>query len=75
MTQCHPTAVVDSRAEIGERVKIGPFVVVEPGVTIGEDCSIEAHAVLRRELGNGVVVRLAHDDGRDSGAVDFARGA
>ena len=32
----HPTAIVDSKAEIGEGVVIGPYSVIEKDVIIGE---------------------------------------
>ena len=40
-------AMVDPDARIGERVHIGPWSIVGPGVEIGDDCSIDAHVVLR----------------------------
>lgn len=40
----HPTAVVDSQAEIHESVKIGPYVVIDGPVKIGPESSIDAHA-------------------------------
>ena len=39
--------MVDPDARIGERVSIGPWSVVGPGVEIGDDCVIDAHVVLR----------------------------
>ena len=42
-TGVHPTAVVDPGAELGPRVGIGPYAVIENGVTIGEGSVIEAH--------------------------------
>ena len=44
----HPTAAVDSRAEIAAGVSVGPYAVVEPDVRIGAGCEIGAHAVLKR---------------------------
>jgi UDP-N-acetylglucosamine acyltransferase len=50
----HPTAIVDStaivgsRAAIGPGVTIGPYAVVEDEVLIGAECSIAAHAVIKR---------------------------
>ena len=41
--QIHPTAVVDSRAELGEGVSIGPFCVVGAEVSIGDRTRIGAH--------------------------------
>lgn len=40
-------AMVDPDARIGERVSIGPWSVIGPGVEIGDDCVIDAHVVLR----------------------------
>jgi UDP-N-acetylglucosamine acyltransferase len=48
VTNIHPTAVVDSRAEIAEDVAIGPFSVVESDVTIEPGCRIASHAVIRQ---------------------------
>ena len=47
MNQVHPTAVVSSLAELGSRVTIGPFAVIEDDVVVGDDCSIAAHTVIK----------------------------
>jgi UDP-N-acetylglucosamine acyltransferase len=51
----HPTAVIDSRAELAEGVRVGPYAVIGADVQIGPDCSIGAHAVLegRVRMGRG----------------------
>jgi UDP-N-acetylglucosamine acyltransferase len=46
----HPTAIIDSRAEIGSGTEIGPYVVIEGPVVIGPDNEIQAHAILTGEL-------------------------
>ena len=53
MSKIHPLAVVDSAAEIGRDVSIGPFTVIEGDVRIGEECRLESHVVVRAgtELG------------------------
>ena len=55
MPLIHPTAVIDSRAELAEGVRVGPFAVIGPEVQIGPDCSIGAHAVIegRVRMGRG----------------------
>lgn len=40
----HPSALVDSSAELGDAVEIGPFAVVEAGAKIGNRCRILGHA-------------------------------
>jgi UDP-N-acetylglucosamine acyltransferase len=49
----HPSALVSPRARLGQGVVIGPFVVVEDDVVIGDGCEIRTHAVIKRftELG------------------------
>lgn len=42
----HPTAVVDSKAELDSSVYVGPYAVIEEGVRIGADTRVEAHAVV-----------------------------
>ncbi len=52
------SARVSAESEIASDVEIGPFTIVEPGVTIGEGCRIGAHAVLKRGLILGQDVRV-----------------
>src|SRR2546423_4343883 len=47
MTLIHPTALVDSRAELGRNVVIGPFCQVEAGAILGDDCRLETGAIIR----------------------------
>ncbi len=59
----HPTAVIDSRAEIDPSAEIGPYVVIEGPVRIGARTRVGAHAVL---LGH---TTLGEDNVIHSGAV------
>lgn len=43
-TTIHPTALVDSQAELDEGVAVGPLTIIEANVHIGKNCSIGAHA-------------------------------
>ncbi len=43
----HPTALVDPKAEIHDRVEIGPFSIVEKDVVIQEGTRIGPHVVIR----------------------------
>ncbi len=42
----HPTAIVSSRAEIGENVEIGAYAIVSDDVVIGDGTRVYAHAVI-----------------------------
>jgi UDP-3-O-[3-hydroxymyristoyl] glucosamine N-acyltransferase len=42
----HPTAVIDSTAEIGDGAHIGAYVVVGPGVRLGPHATLLPHVVL-----------------------------
>ncbi len=46
MSEIHPTAFVDPRAELGEGVVVGPFSYVGPGVRVGARCLLEARVTL-----------------------------
>ncbi len=54
----HPTAIIDSLAQIDEGVEIGPYAVLEGPVRIGRNCRIMAHAWIGGDttLGEGCVV-------------------
>lgn len=41
--EIHPTAFVDTGAELGEGVVVGPFAVIESGARIGPGCRIGPH--------------------------------
>lgn len=46
MPKVHPTAIVDSAAELADGVEIGPYAVIGPHVRIGAGTVIGAHCVL-----------------------------
>src|SRR5437667_6055348 len=45
----HPSAVVDPSAQLGERVSIQPYAVIEAGVRIGDDAIIGAGSYIGQE--------------------------
>lgn len=46
MPQVHPTAIVDSKAQLGVDVKIGPYCIIGPKVTLGDACELMSHVVI-----------------------------
>ena len=54
----HQTAIVASDAEIADDVEIGPFAIVEEGVSIGAGSRIAGHAILKRgaRIGDSVTI-------------------
>jgi len=46
MNTIHPTAIVSSKAQIGDNNVISPFAIIEDDVEIGNDCHIGPHAIL-----------------------------
>jgi UDP-N-acetylglucosamine acyltransferase len=64
MRDIHPTAVISSRASIGDSVSIGPFCVVEADAVIGDGCTLAARAVVKsdcilgsnNQIGEGTVL-------------------
>ena len=55
MASIHPTAIVDSSAQIDDSVSIGPYSVIGPhvrigaGTTVGPHCVIEGHTTIGRD--------------------------
>ena len=43
----HPSAIVDSEAELADGVSVGPFTVIGSGVVIGRGTVIGSHAVIK----------------------------
>ncbi|MBJ3762890.1 acyl-ACP--UDP-N-acetylglucosamine O-acyltransferase [Maribius pontilimi] len=56
--QIHAQALVEDGADIGDDVKIGPFAVIGPEVTLGAGVEIKSHAVVtgQTRIGPGTVV-------------------
>jgi UDP-N-acetylglucosamine acyltransferase len=54
----HPTAIVDSSAEIGDGVEIGAFAMVGPECVIGDGCVIAPRASLERFVTLGAEVKV-----------------
>ncbi len=54
----HPTALISSKAEIGNNTTIGPYTVVEDNVVIGNDCIIGPHVGIYEgaRIGNRVKI-------------------
>jgi UDP-N-acetylglucosamine acyltransferase len=46
----HPSAVIDSDAQLAEDVQVGPYAIIEGHVEIGPGCVIESHACLNGPL-------------------------
>lgn len=46
MASIHPSAIIDSSAELGEDVEIGPYCIIGAGVELGGGCVLHSHAVL-----------------------------
>jgi UDP-N-acetylglucosamine acyltransferase len=45
-TNVHPTAIVDSRAEIAGGCEIGPYCIIGANVKLGEGCRLHSHVVI-----------------------------
>ncbi len=58
LTGCHPTADIDSSAQVGTGTAIGPFVSIGPHVTLGEGCVLHARVTIHEgcSVGAGSVL-------------------
>ncbi len=46
----HPTAIIDSRAELASDVRVGPYSIIGPYVRVDEGTEIRGHVVLEGKL-------------------------
>ena len=58
MTDIHPTAIVDPKAELADDVSIGPYCVVGENVVLGASVRLLSHAVVdgHSRIGEGTVI-------------------
>lgn len=56
MNTIHPTAIVSSKAKLGDNIIVGPHAIINDDVEVGDSCQIGPFAVLYdgARLGNGV---------------------
>ena len=57
-TTIHPTAIVESGAQLGAGVKVGPYCIVGPDVTLAEDVELISHAVVTGHTKVGARTRI-----------------
>jgi UDP-N-acetylglucosamine acyltransferase len=58
MNHIHPTAIVGSKAKLGDNIAIGAYSLIEDDVEIGDDCNIGTHVVIYdgARIGNRVSI-------------------
>lgn len=59
-TNIHPTAIIDSSAEIGTDVTVGPYTVIEGQVVIGDGTAVGPHAIIGEYTIIGRQCRVFH---------------
>ena len=60
MTQVHPTAIVDKRAQLAAGVTVGPYCVIGGDVEVGEGTTIGSHNVITGHTRIGRDNRIYH---------------
>jgi len=60
MVNIHPTAVIDSKAELGIGVSIGPYCCVGANVRLGDNVNLKSHAVIEASRVSVPIVRYFH---------------
>ncbi|MCU7960758.1 MAG: acyl-ACP--UDP-N-acetylglucosamine O-acyltransferase [gamma proteobacterium symbiont of Bathyaustriella thionipta] len=60
MTLIHPTAIVNSKAELHETVEVGPYAIIDAHVEIGAHCFIDSHARVYSHTRMGQGNRVYH---------------
>ncbi len=80
-TAIHPTALIDRSAHLGAGVRVGAYAIVEGEVVVGENCEIQAHAIVchgttlgpRNVIGYGAVIGAEPQDHSYKGAPSHVR--
>jgi UDP-N-acetylglucosamine acyltransferase len=77
----HPTAIIDSRAQVHATVEVGPYAVIDGDVVVGEQCRLGPYVHLtggttigaRNDIGTGCVLGGPPQDLRFSGGITRLR--
>ena len=60
MSRIHPTAIIESGAQLADDVEIGPYAIVGPNVTLGAGTVIGSHSVIEGHTTIGAANRIGH---------------
>ncbi len=79
MVNIHPTAIIHSKAELGNGVEVGPYSTIGEDVIIGNNCKIHSHVVINSgtrlgnnvKIWNGAVLGTAPQDLKYSGEKTY----
>ncbi len=77
----HPTALVDSEAELGVGVTVGPYSIIEANVTIGDGTTvgarvtIEGHTIIGKhnQIFTGAVIGSVTQDKKYKGGITYLK--
>ena len=80
-TLIHPTAIVDSEAELGAGVTIGPYSIIEANVVIGDETTIgarvtiEGHTIIGKlnQIFTGAVIGSVTQDKKYKGGITYLK--
>ena len=69
----HPSAIIEAGAQIGQGVRIGPFCVVGPKVTLADGVELKSHVVIAGDtsVGEGTVIFPFASIGQDPQDLKF----
>ena len=56
----HPTALISSKAEIGQNVKVGAYSIIEDDVIIGDGCEIDTAVSIKSGSRLGKNIKISH---------------
>jgi UDP-N-acetylglucosamine acyltransferase len=59
-TTIHPTAIVSTKAKLGENISVGPFTIIEDDVQIGEGTTIASNVLITNGTRLGRECRVHH---------------
>ncbi|MAZ45254.1 MAG: acyl-[acyl-carrier-protein]--UDP-N-acetylglucosamine O-acyltransferase [Gammaproteobacteria bacterium] len=66
-------AIIDSSAELGKNVSVGPWSTIGPGVVVGDDCHIGSHVILKgpTQIGRANKIYQFSSIGEDTPAIAY----
>ena len=75
MTQIHPTALIDPKAQLGKNVTVGPFCCIGPDVVLGDEVTLISHVTIagRTKIGANTIIYPFASIGHPPQDLKYAR--